>query len=575
MAPIRHVISHTISTLPRMSIALACAMMIGTPISLAQESGLRGTVKEPVVEVGPLVKKKKKKLSRLEAATASAPVPVARYEPADLDPETDRKKSEENNADRAAAPTSNPPASNEPALGASSLASSREPARSQVRAAPANNGDPAVDRQTTGEVLREGEVPTPVTAEPSTGSLERNDTARATRDNTRQAPIEGLDKTAETDPYAAPGIVAGAFTLRPTFEQGMRWTNNSDDSATGSEALISETNVKLRAESNWLRHRLNLEANGAFRKSVSGQSVSNPAFGLAAELRLDASTSATVNASASWDRSKESATAPALMTGPFTRPTLDTMRASLGATYDPGLFGVTATGQVTRQAYGDAANSSGVAVSQEDRNNTFASLTLRGSYDLSPVLTPFLEVEGGRRFYDNTLDSYGRARSAYRYGVRAGLAANLGEKLSGELAAGWLKEDIDDTALADVSGLDLRGTVNWSPHRGTNVAFSLATTVEGSTLSASSGSILYGANARLTHQIRDNLEANLALGAGVRIYEKGAYQDTIFSSEAGLTWWMNRYAGINGRVRHERTLNLDPARAFDSTSVYLGVTLRR
>ncbi len=55
----------------------------------------------------------------------------------------------------------------------------------------------------------------------------------------------------------------------------------------------------------------------------------------------------------------------------------------------------------------------------------------------------------------------------------------------------------------------------------------------------------------------------------------GAYQDTIMSGEAGLTWWMNRYVGLNGRVRHEQVLNLDPARAYGATSVYLGVTLRR
>jgi hypothetical protein len=38
---------------------------------------------------------------------------------------------------------------------------------------------------------------------------------------------------------------------------------------------------------------------------------------------------------------------------------------------------------------------------------------------------------------------------------------------------------------------------------------------------------------------------------------------------------VNRYAGVNGRVRHERTLNLDPTRASEATGVYLGVTLRR
>jgi hypothetical protein len=94
-------------------------------------------------------------------------------------------------------------------------------------------------------------------------------------------------------------------------------------------------------------------------------------------------------------------------------------------------------------------------------------------------------------------------------------------------------------------------------------------------VAASSGSILYSTNAALTHELRENLDLNLSGGAGWRIYEFGAYQDTILSAETGLTWWMNRYAGINGRVRYEQTLNADPARASEATSVYLGMTLRR
>ncbi len=564
----RRIIARSFEYAPRMSVALACAMMLclQVPAAVAQESGLRGTVKEPAQEaVDPLAKKTKKKLTKLEAAQAAVPTPIARYEPTDLDPDANNDAAADD-FNAASGPTSEPTKQ----LTSSSTTDAATPDLSSQGTAPA-----AIDPLTTGTAASDEDVPEPFSPVESAGALEREDVERMRKDNLKQDPIEGLDRTAEIDPFAAPGITAGAFTLRPTLEQGIRWTNNSDNSATGAAALISETNLRLRAQSNWLRHRLNLEASAGFRKSVSGEDVSEPAFGLSADLQLDVSTVVQLNARASWDRSTESATAPVLIPGPFTRPDLDTLRASLGATYDPGLIGLTATGQVTRQSYGDATDSSGISVPQDDRNNTFASLTLRGSYDLSPVLTPFVEVEAGRRLYDNEIDSNGLARSANRYGARVGVAANLGEKLSGEFAAGWLTEDIDDVTLSDVSGLDLRGTMNWSPQRGTNVALTLATAVEGSTLSTSSGSVLYSANANLTHALRDNLEASLALGTGWRTYENGTPRDTILSSEAGLIWWLNRYTGINGRVRHEQVLNDDPTRAYGATSVYLGVTLRR
>lgn len=569
MAIFRRPIRASLTGFPRLSPALACAMMLlAQPANgLAQESGLRGTVEESEIGNNALAKKAKKKGSKL---SPSPQQPVARYEPADLDPNAD-----DSDADGAGS-TDGPLASNVPQSGSQPDPDERPSAATDVPVDKADTGnrDNLQNDNAATQTLPE-DIPQPFARQASNGSAERDEIGRAEPDNIRTGSIEGKDAADEADPYAAPGIRAGTFILRPTFQQGLRWTDNADVSANGSEAVISETELRLRAESDWLRHSLNFEASGAFRKSISGEDLEEPEFGLAGDFRFDASTALTVNVGANWERSKESATAPVLSSGPLSRPTLDTLQASLGATYDPGLFGVTGTGRVTRLAYGDANDPLGASVPQDDRNNTLATLTLRGTYDLSQMLQPFAELEAGRRFYDNSFDSFGYDRSANRYGVRAGLAVNTGEKLNGELAAGWLMEDVDDSALRDISGLDLRGTVNWSPQRGTNVALTVGTTVEASTVAASSGSILYSTNAALTHELRENLDLNLNGGAAWRIYEYGAYQDTILSAEAGLTWWMNRYAGLNGRVRHERTLNLDPNRASEATSVYLGLTLRR
>lgn len=562
---------------PRLSPALACAMflLVQPDTGFAQESGLRGTVNEAEAATSPLVKKPKKKVSRLSPEPQQ---PVARYEPTDLDPNADDDEADSETSASSSDLSGAPLPASRPQDGLASSASNAadtsndEPARAPD--ADAETPDSLQADNTPSPVL-ENEVPQPFSRQASNGATELDDTGRAEADNIRTGAIEGKDAATETDPFAAPGIRAGTFILRPTFEQGLRWTSNAGNSANGSEAVISESNLRLRAESDWLRHSVNLEATGGFRKSISGEDLKEPEFGLAGDLRVDVSTALTVNARASWNRSEESATAPVLAIGPLSRPTLDTLQASLGATYDPGLFGVSATGQLTRLAYGEATDTLGASVPQDDRNNTLATITLRGTYDLSQMLQPFAEIEAGRRFYDNSADSFGFERSANRYGVRAGLAFNSGEKLNGELAAGWLLEDVDDSALRDISGLDLRGTVNWSPQRGTNVALTAGTTVEASTVAASSGSVLYSTNAAVTHQLRENLDLNLNAGAAWRIYEYGAYQDTILSAEAGLTWWMNRYAGLNGRVRHERTLNLDPNRASEATSVYLGVTLRR
>ena len=52
-----------------------------------------------------------------------------------------------------------------------------------------------------------------------------------------------------------------------------------------------------------------------------------------------------------------------------------------------------------------------------------------------PVATEPTEI--GRNLYDQKIDSAGFARSSDRYAVRGGLELDLGEKFSGEIAAGF------------------------------------------------------------------------------------------------------------------------------------------
>ena len=214
-------------------------------------------------------------------------------------------------------------------------------------------------------------------------------------------------------------------------------------------------------------------------------------------------------------------------------------------------------------------------LSQSERDATLATLTLRGGYEISPALTPFVEAEIGRRYYDEEFDSSGFARSADRLGARAGIELDLGEKLSGEFAAGWLRESFDDDRLDPVSGPSIQAALAWSPERATMVNLTASTIIEGTTTPGESGSILHSGRLSVERQIRSDLTANAALGLGYRDYSGSDGHDLIFSAEAGATWWMNRYAGLTGRLRHESQKSNLPDRDYDANSVFLGLRLQR
>ena len=397
----------------------------------------------------------------------------------------------------------------------------------------------------------------------------------AGRDNIRVEGIESRGVRAAGDPYAPLGIRTGSFILNPSLQQGLTATTNASQSPNGGSAILSETTLRLNAVSDWSRHSASLDLYGIARESISGEPFSELELGADAALDLDLSHDYRLRAELGYRRRPEDATSPVVIVGTAEEPLRQDLSGSLALSKDIGKLRLAMTGAVDRQVFSDAELSTGGVLSQEERNSTLVSATIRTGYEVSPALIPFVEAEVGRRFYDLDFDSAGYERSANRYALRAGVAFDFTEKLFGEISAGYLREEIDDSRLVPIAGPTLRAALNWSPVRGTLVRLEGDTFVEGTTSAGSSGSILYSGRLSAERELRANLTGNAAIGLGWRDYASSTDSETILYGEAGLTWWMNRYAGISGRLRHERFTSSLPNRDSETTSAFLGLTLRR
>ncbi|MDQ2633615.1 MAG: outer membrane beta-barrel protein [Pseudomonadota bacterium] len=391
----------------------------------------------------------------------------------------------------------------------------------------------------------------------------------------RAQAIEGLDREDEDDPFEAPGIRFGNFILKPTIEQGVTATSNADSSADGSEAVLSETVLRLNAVSDWASHSATIDAYGTFRRSLSGQEVDDIAGGVDAELELDLSNEYRARGTFAYSVAPESAASPVVIVGAADEPIRQTVGGTLGLEKDMGKARFAITGGISHDSYGDADLEGGGVLSQRDRDATLYTVTLRTGYQISPALTPFVEAEVGRNLYVQEIDSAGYARSSDRYAVRGGLELHMGEKLSGEIAAGWISEDFDDERLDPLSTPTVEADLRWSPQRGTDVTLSGATALEGTTSAGESGSVLYSGNLGIERQIRANLTGNASLGAAYRNYSGSDGHDVILNAEASLTWWLNRYAGVVTRVRYEDVSSNLPDRDSETNSIFLGLKLQR
>ncbi|WP_377290898.1 outer membrane beta-barrel protein [Rhizobium sp. SG2393] len=397
----------------------------------------------------------------------------------------------------------------------------------------------------------------------------------AGRLNLRESTVDGLAKRTRLDDGSAPGIRVGSFILKPALSTSYNSETTRSGGTRRTRGYI-ETGLKGTLTSDWSRHELSITGDGIFQKNISGTGDEKPRRNIDARLRLDLSDDTTATLSAGYGFERESATDPNAVANALEQAGIDTYRLGAGITRDFGLIRGSLNASFDRKTYGSVALDNGTTLSLTDRDRNAATVTGRIGYELSPALIPFLEASVGRTLYDLRTDSLGYERSATSYAGRAGVQVDLGEKLRGEIGAGYETVRFDDARLAAIDAITFDGLMNWSPQRGTDVALRLATTVEPSTTAGQSGYVAYALSSEITHQLRDSVVARLAGGVIFRNYPSGstASDERVLSAGAGLTWNLSRYLALTGDVSLERTT---PAvgTSTDVARIGVGLTLRR
>lgn len=547
--------------------ASVAAVLCAAPVH-AQDVGLRGAVTDD--QGKPLKRKRPADASQDQAADADTQNQAVDYQPASPGAVPDKPTnasaslfSEPPNADDAFANDARPLQALPPTTARDRAKARREQlaGRQQPANAPKKVPAPKRDETTTGTVRQQ------------TVDFEgREDNGP---ESARQTAIEGRKPQPELNPYDPTGIRFGTFVLKPSLEQGVTATSNADSSSDGKSAILSETTLRLNAASDWDSHSATVDAYGNFRRSVSGQEVKDVTGGIDGRLQLDLAEDMRALARLGYNVRPESATSPVIIVGTAERPTLQTFNGSLGLEKDLGKLRFGISGEAVKESYGDAALSGGGTLSQKDRNSTLYNGRLRIGYEVSPALTPFGEIQFGRRIYDLRFDTAGFERSANQFAALAGVEIDMGEKFGGEISAGWVGQTFDDDRLGSISAASVAADLLWSPMRGTIVTLNGTTALEGSTSAGESGSVLYAARLGVERQMRANLTGFAAAGIGWRDYAGSTDHDLSLSAEAGLTWWLNRYTGLTGRLRHETFSSTLSNRDSTTNSVFVGVKVQR
>lgn len=398
----------------------------------------------------------------------------------------------------------------------------------------------------------------------------------ATRANGRVAPVQaGTRRSDPDDPFLPDGFRAGSWRVFTRLEQAIGYATNNTFDVGGEAGAFSQTDANVTIRSDLSRHEVAIEADGSLRRAFDSGEENIPEASVAGTVRLDLSDGFTSTLRTGYAFSTEATTSTDLGSGVADRPGIHQLETSGELERSGGKLDLTLRGSLDRTWYENASLASGGVLDQSDRDNNLWRIGARVGYGPTPAIKPFVEAGVGWRLHDRQFDRNGENRDSITYDLQAGLEFDLGEKLTGEIAALYVREEFEDDAFVSIDGFGVSADLAWSPERDTVIGFSADTEIDGSTTAGDSGSVINSFRVTADRRIRDNLAASAFAGVEIERFRSTGTQDVTYAVGAGLEYWISRFLSITGDVEHERFDSARAGASWESTSVRLGVALQR
>lgn len=366
----------------------------------------------------------------------------------------------------------------------------------------------------------------------------------------------------------AQGLRVGTFTILPEMTVTGGATDNAAGTARGKGGGFYRFAPQVSARSDWSRHQLDLSLRGSYAGYPDDAAQADKSLNASASLRLDVSEGTTISTGLGYSFSQEDAGTAETASG---SDNVQQYTGSLSGTRDLGLLSVTLRGAFDRNVYESAAGSA----SQDGRDNTVYTASLRLDGNTGAVLAPFAEGSALLRRYDKACsDALCEKRDANGYQLRGGVTVDAGPKLRGEIGAGWRVEQLDDNRLKDLAGLIADGSIVWSPTRLTTVTAGLGTQFASTDIDGSSGSIIYSGDLRIAHSFSDRLAGELGAGYSYRTYEGVPIEERTLTGRASATFALTRNVALLTTYSYRSFDSSTAGADYDENRIEAGVRIR-
>ncbi|MGA7807708.1 outer membrane beta-barrel protein, partial [Bradyrhizobium sp.] len=391
----------------------------------------------------------------------------------------------------------------------------------------------------------------------------------------------------DDDPFGAVGDYAGSFLVKSAVELYGGYDTNPGRLPEQRGLPLYVVAPEFLAVSDWDRHALVADLRGSFTGyggtlpprvdglvSPAPTNVARPDFTGHVDGRLDVTEDTDLTAQLRLRVATDNPGSPNIQSGLASYPVYTTFGGTFGFDQRFNRLQISGGATVDRTSYQDSTLTDGSLSSNDDRNFNQYGGVGRVSYELTPAVKPFVEVESDTRVHDEQFDRDGYERDSNGGYAKAGTSFEFTRLLTGELSMGYATRNYIDPRLDRLQGLLTSASLVWTATPLTTAKFYSDTQIAETTLPGSSGVLVHTYTVEADHDFRRWLTGIGKFTYGTLDYQGIGRDDRTYTVEGDLIYKLTRSLWIKGTLRHDVLDSNVPLSSSASTVVMLGVRLQ-
>jgi len=391
----------------------------------------------------------------------------------------------------------------------------------------------------------------------------------------------------DDDPFGAVGDYAGSFLIKSAVELRGGYDTNPGRLPVPIGDPLWVVAPEFLAVSDWERHALVADLRGSFTGyghslppivdgaiSAAPTDINRPDFLGHVDGRLDVTEDTRITSQLRLRVATDNPGSPNIQAGLARYPDYATFGTTVGIDQRFNRLDIAAGATFDRTVYQNSLLTDGTISSNADRAYNQYGGVGRVSYELTPAVKPFVEVEGDSRFHDQLIDNSGYARNSNGGYARAGTSFELSRLLIGEISIGYAARDYQDPRLSQIAGFLSASSLTWTATPLTTAKFYSTTSIDEVIVPGVSGVLTHTYTFEVDHDFRRWLTAIGKFTYGTYNYQGDGRFDRTYSLEGDVLYKLTRYLWLKGTLQWNSLNSNVVGASSTSTVLLLGVRVQ-